>query len=263
MGLAASADGQVVWMSTAYPLWRRGNALPPGAHTEDGADRVLMPTLARTIGDIDVHDIALDAAGEPIFVNTLFSCLCRPTPTGRFRVVWRPPFISRLAAEDRGHLNGLAVRDGAPAFVSALAATDFHEGWRGRRVGGGVIVDVASGEIAVSGLSMPHSPRWHNGRLYVLNSGAGEFGTVDLATGRFVPICGLPGYGRGLALAQGVPARCGLAVIDLRSGDLVHSPTLDGFVPELYDVVALPGVVQPMALGFKTDEIRRTYLIEG
>jgi hypothetical protein len=46
-------------------------------------------------------------------------------------------------------------------------------------------------------------------------------------------------------------------VIDLRSGDIVHSLRIEGVVEELYDVQVLPGVRRPMAIGFKTDEIRR------
>ena len=66
----------------------------------------------------------------------------------------------------------------------------------------------------------------------------------------------------GLALddelaKRGADPRGGLQVIDLRSGDAVHWLRLEGMVSELYDVVALPGVVRPMALGFKTDEIHR------
>ncbi len=52
--------------------------------------------------------------------------------------------------------------------------------------------------------------------------------------------------------------RCALMVIDLNTGDIVHWLRIDGVVEELYDVVALLGAVRPMALGFKTDEIRRT-----
>ena len=41
-------------------------------------------------------------------------------------------------------------------------------------------------------------------------------------------------------------------------GDVVHWLRIEGIVAELYDVVVLPDVVRPMALGFKTDEIRRS-----
>src|SRR5262249_872197 len=107
-----------------------------------------------------------------------------------------------------------------------------------------------------------------------------------LGGGPFEPLAFCPGYLRGLAFAgdyavvglsgprhdrktfgglaldeelarRGAEPRCGLQVIDLRNGNVVHWVGLGGVVSELYDVVALPGVVRPMALGFKTDEIQR------
>lgn len=62
---------------------------------------------------------------------------------------------------------------------------------------------------------------------------------------------------------RGTEARCGLIVIDLRNGDTVDWLRVEGPVEELYEVVALPNVVRPMALGFKTDEIRYTVTVEG
>ena len=57
-------------------------------------------------------------------------------------------------------------------------------------------------------------------------------------------------------------ARCGAQVIDLRTGDAVHWLRIEGIVDELYDVITLPGVRSLMALGFKTDEIRRVISID-
>lgn len=299
MGLCASPDAQTLWLSTLYQLWRFENSLPKGQVAPGGYDRLYVPQLAYTTGDLDVHDIALTAdmrtssdgpAQIPIFANTLFSCLAQPSETHSFRAVWKPPFITRLAAEDRCHLNGVATRDGRPAFVTAVSSTDVHEGWREHRRSGGVLIDVVSGETVAHGLSMPHSPRWYDGRLYVLNSGAGEFGTIDLASGQFDRICFCPGYARGLSLigsfaliglstcredrtfsglplddalmSKNVQPRCGILVVDLRSGDVVHSLTITGRVRELYDVAALSGVRMPSALGFKTEEICRTITVE-
>lgn len=289
MGLAASADAQTLWLGTLWQLWRFENAVPAG-QAANGFDRLYVPQCAYTTGDVDTHDIALDGAGRPVFVNTLFSCIAAPSETHSFRPLWRPPWITRLAAEDRCHLNGLAMRDGAPAFVTAVSTTDVHEGWREHRRDGGVVCDVASNEIVARGLSMPHSPRWHDGTLYVLNSGAGEFGRVDLAAGKFEPIAFCPGYARGLAIIgnyaviglstcrenrtftglplddalvkHGVSARCGLQIVNLRTGDVAHSITIEGVVRELYDVAVLNGAIRPSMLGFKTDEIRRTITIE-
>jgi AbrB family looped-hinge helix DNA binding protein len=104
-----------------------------------------------------------------------------------------------LAAEDRCHLNGLAMKDGRAAYVTAVSSSDVVDGWRDHRAGGGIVIDVNSNEIVIGGLSMPHSPRWYQGRLWLLNSGTGEFGYVDVDAGRFVPVSFCAGYLRGLA----------------------------------------------------------------
>jgi uncharacterized protein (TIGR03032 family) len=283
------SDGQSLWMSTLYQLWRFENVLGSGEQ-KDGYDRVFVPQLAYTTGDLDVHDVALDAAGHPIFVNTLFSCLATASEAKSFRPLWRPAFISRLAPEDRCHLNGLAMHDGAPAYVTAVSESDVADGWRDRRTGGGIVIDVRANEIVGRELSMPHSPRWHGGRLYLLDSGTGRFGTLDPPSGAFEEIAFCPGYLRGLAFHRdcaivgvsqpretktftGLPldealARrnadpvCALMVIDLKSGAILHWLKMEGIVHELYDVVALPGVRRPQAIGLKTDEIRRILTIE-
>lgn len=287
MGLAVADGGQSLYLASLYQLWRFTNALGPNDSYGEGEkryDRLYVPRIGWTTGDVDIHDIGIGADGRPIFINTLFSCLARASDSHSFEPVWKPPFVSRLAAEDRCHLNGLAMEDGEPRFVTAVGTTDVADGWREHRRDGGVVVDVASGEIVCTGLSMPHSPRLHDGRLYLHNSGTGEFGTVDLASGKFEPICFCPGYLRGLTFVAGhavvglskprdgsfgglllserleqakVGARCGLAVIDLKSGDAVHRLEFETQIEELYDVAVLPGAKKPSVLGFRTDEIRR------
>jgi hypothetical protein len=56
--------------------------------------------------------------------------------------------------------------------------------------------------------------------------------------------------------------QCGLYVIDLASGAVVHWLRLEGDVTELYDVAVLPGVARPMVLGFLTDEIQRMLAVD-
>ena len=289
MGMAAS--GARLAIATMNQVTTFVDAAAGGGATRDGYDAAYVPQVAHFTGDLDVHDIAFDGDGRIVFANTLFSCIAAVSETHSFRPLWKPPFVSRLAAEDRCHLNGLALRDGRPAYVTAVAATDIADGWRDNRADGGVVIDVASGETVCTGLSMPHSPRLHDGRLYVVNSGAGELGFVDTARGRFDPVAFCPGYLRGLAFLAGhaviglseprdnrtfaglpldarlaaerVAPRCGLYVIDLATGDVAHWLRLEGFVTELYDVVALPGVTRPSMIGFRSDEIRRTISIEG
>ena len=153
------ADQQRLLVATIFQVWRFENVLPvPRSGT--GPDRHYVPRVAHTTGDLDIHEINVMADGRIVFVNTLFSCLATLSPTHAFRVFWKPPFISKLAAEDRCHLNGLAMKDGAPAYVTATSRSDAAGGWRDRRAEGGCVIDVASNAIITDRLSMPHSPRW-------------------------------------------------------------------------------------------------------
>lgn len=282
MGLCAS--GSSLFMGTRYQIWRFENAVVPG-QSHDGFDAVFVPQVGYVTGNLDAHDMALDGEGRVIFVNTRFSCLATTSGRHSFVPLWRPPFITNLAAEDRCHLNGLAMEQGAPRFVTAVAATDEADGWRAHRARGGVVIDVPSGETVVAGLSMPHSPRLHDGRLWLHDSGAGYFGYADLDTGRFERVTFCPGYLRGLSffgsfavvglslprdsdtfsglalddtLSQaGVGAVCAIQIIDLRSGEIVHWLQFKGVVDELYDVLVLAGLRRPMAIGLVTDDIER------
>jgi uncharacterized protein (TIGR03032 family) len=210
------------------------------------------------------------------FVNTLFSCLATLSPTHAFRVFWKPPFISKLAAEDRCHLNGLAMRDGVPAYATATSRSDVVGGWRDRRADGGCVIDVASNAIITEQLSMPHSSRWLDGRLWVLNSGTGHLGTIGPGSGAFEPHAFCPGFLRGLAFHNGhavvglslprdgtfaglaleaelkkrdAEPWCGVQIVNLSSGDIVEWIRLEGEVSELFDVAVMPGVRWPIATG--------------
>lgn len=306
MGLWASPDAQTLWLSTRFQLWRlekaaaqvvphsTGDAANPShsmpAWTDRGYDFAYVPRVGYTTGHLDVHDLAVDGQGRVIFVNTLFGCLGTLSERASFQPLWRPPFLSALVPEDRCHLNGLAMRDGRAAYVTVVAKSDVADGWRDRRIDGGCVLDVPSGEVVASGLSMPHSPRWYRDRLWVLNSGTGEFGHIDLPSGKFQAVAFCPGYLRGLSFAgdyavvtlskprhvtfhglplddrlqqRGAEPQCGLQIIDLRSGTIAHWLRIDGtLVTELYDSVVLPGVRQPMAVGFKTNEIERLLLVD-
>lgn len=277
--------GQSLWLSSLYQLWRFENVLGPG-ELYQGCDRLYVPRAGYTTGDLDVHDLAVEASGRLVFVNTKFSCLATLSERASFTPLWQPSFISRLAPEDRCHLNGLALADGLARYVTAVSTSDVADGWRDRRRDGGCVIDVIENQVVAGGLSMPHSPRVYRDRLWLLNSGTGFLGRVDLTGGTFEPLTFCPGYLRGLAFvgdyavvglsgprhdkktfgglaldeelaARGAEPRCGLQVVDLRSGDVLHWVRIEGLVSELYDVVVLPGTVRPMALGFKTDEIQR------
>jgi len=203
MGLAIKDND--LYTSTLYQLWRFQNALLPGQtfgqkEGDPGYDRVFLPRQSWVTGDVDIHDMAVEDSGRIVFINTLFNCIGTTSEKHSFQPLWKPEWISKIAPEDRCHMNGLALRDGTARYISSVSQSDVSDGWRDRRQESGVIVDIDTNEIVCKGLAMPHSPRWHNGNLYVLNSGTGYFGKVDFEKKEFVPMCFLPGYARGLAI---------------------------------------------------------------
>ena len=282
MGLYADADQ--IWLSSLYTLYRFSNSVPAGK-SHEGFDRQYIPQVGYYTGDIDIHDLNIDADGKPVFINTLFGCIATTDHEYSFVPLWQPKHLSALAPEDRCHLNGLAMRDGRAAFVTAVSQSNVVDGWREHRTDGGVVIDVVSNEVVASGLSMPHSPRWYRDELWVANSGAGELGTVNLDTGTFEPKVFLPGFIRGLAFIdnwavvglskprhnrtfsglpldkkleqEDVKARCGIYIINLQTGHIEHWLHISGVITELYDVVTVPGVKRASLIGFRNDQIRR------
>jgi uncharacterized protein (TIGR03032 family) len=198
---------------------------------------------------------------------------------------WRPPFITALAAEDRCHLNGLAIVNGQPRYATALGETDTAGGWRPGKGLGGCLIDIPTNSVAMRGLSMPHSPRWHDNRLWMLESGTGRFLLADPAAGRRQAIAEVPGFARGLALADryafvglskiratsamdGVPLaerrdelKCGVAAVDLVSGRVAGLLEFQTAVEEIYDVQLLPGIRFPEIIGFQKDTLLNTFVV--
>ena len=289
MGIAIS--GSELWAAGGSKVLRFRDPMWGGTSVSTEPDAFYMPQVSYFTGDLDAHDIVIDEDNRPVFVNTRFNCLATVSPTHSFREVWRPPFISKLAAEDRCHLNGVALKAGRVKYVTAVSQSDIYDGWRDHRSDGGVVIDVESGQIVCSGLSMPHSPRVLGDQLWVLNSGTGELGRVDIESRRFEPLCFCPGYLRGLAFIDNnyalvglskprgnktfdglrlenamkereISPRCGFYVIDLGSGDVVHSVSIEGIVTELYDVAALPGIRQPTMAGLNGEDGQRFITIE-
>ena len=288
MGLAVSEDARTVLLATQVQLYRFDNILLEG-EVQSPYDAVYAPHQTWITGDVDIHDVGIDKDGKAVFANTLFNCLATTSEGHSFRSLWQPPFITRLAAEDRCHLNGIAMENGTARYVTCVSRTDVSDGWRDRRVNGGVVVDVTSDEIVATGLSMPHSPRMREGKLWLLNSGTGELGWINLSSGAFTAVAFCPGYARGLTFVgkyaivglsrarenrtfAGLPlaaalksrdadARCGLLVIDLTTGDTVDWVRIEGVIDELYDVALLPGIRCPSAIGLKGSEIRRVLSI--
>jgi uncharacterized protein (TIGR03032 family) len=280
MGVCWDRNG--LWLASRVQLWRLENILPEGMTAQGKFDLSLMPRQTFITGDIDIHELAADSEGRPIFVNTAYSCLATLDPVHSFRPIWKPGFISQLAREDRCHMNGLGMVDGRPKYVTAVSQTDVESGWHGRPLPKGVIIDVQTDRVVTDQLLMPHSPREApDGKLYAVDSGRGYLVEVDKQTGDLKDVAFCPGFLRGLALINGfalvtvskprygkfeempiadelakhnLDPICAVMVIDLARGEIVEWLRLEGDVQELFTVELMPNVKCPMVVGPQTEE---------
>jgi len=274
MGVAAKPG--TIAVCTRKEVWFLRAAPDIAAKLQGPYDACFLARTSHFTDDIHAHEAAWVGVGggqgvEFWIVNTLFSCLCALDPHYSFAPRWRPPFLSALRPEDRCHLNGMAVVGGQPRYVTALAESDTPAGWRAVKHNGGCLIEVPSGRLLSRGLSLPHSPRVEGKQIFFLHSGQGELAVADPETGRVTPVAPVPGVSRGLDLhggyafvglskarptLEGVPIvadrdklRCGLWVVDLRTGAIAAHLEFCTGVEEIFDVQALPGIVSPYISG--------------
>ncbi len=279
--MGCAVDGNRMALATRYQLWIMHNSAilaheylenEPGRY-----DALFLPRASYCTNDLNIHDVAFVKDGGVCVVASRFSCLAGLSHEHNFVPRWQPPFISEVVPEDRCHLNGLAVVNGRPKYVTALGESNVVGGWREHKATGGILIDVESGEILHRGLSMPHSPRWYDGHIWFLNSGCGELRVFDPQQGRSNLVCALPAYLRGLAFVGpyalvgmcqvrekhifgGLPVQqrysrllCGVAIIDLRTGQQVGQFEFTSGCQEIYDVQFLAGIMRPMVLNHDSE----------
>ncbi len=283
MGIAQAGSRLSIGTGTSILNMSNTPALAAALDPPNVNDAVYTTRSVISTGDVAMHEMAF--AGEQLwFVNTRFSCLCTTDVNYSFVPRWRPEWISGLAAEDRCHLNGLALRDGRPRYVTALSQTDTPNGWRELKGTAGVIVDLPTNTIVTQGLAMPHSPRWHDGKLWVLESGKGSLATVDLDTGAVTTVAVLPGFTRGLtfigpyaliglsqvreSVFKDLPVtqtaderNCGVWVVDTRTGEIVGFVKFSGVVQEIFDVQVIPGLRWPTILREPSDLTASSFVL--
>jgi uncharacterized protein (TIGR03032 family) len=268
MGLA-HAPGRIAIGTRAEVLdYRDFPQVAPKVEPQGRHDACFLPRNKHFTGDIRIHEIAF-AQGELWIAATNFSCLATLDAEHSFVPRWSPPFITALGPEDRCHLNGLCVIDDKVRYVTALGESDEPGGWRENKAAGGILIDVESSETVLSGLSMPHSPRWYDGRMWVLESGKGTLAVADLESGTVETVAELPGFTRGLLFAGGVAfvglsqvretatfgglplmerldeRLCGVWAVDPKSGNILGFLRFEELVQEVFDVLLLPGLRYP------------------
>lgn len=276
MGLAVKGDRLAIGTRKQMNFLAGNRDVARTVAPADTWDVCYVPRTSTWTGSIHGHDLAWGTEGLWV-VNTLFSCLSTLHEQYSFVPRWKPRFISQLIDQDRCHLNGLALVDGRPGFVTAMAESDSPGGWRPTKATSGVVMHVDSGETVARGFAMPHSPRWYNGKLWVLDSGRGALGTVDPATGQFTVVETFPGYTRGLSFAGqfafvglskiretsvfgGVPIaerreelKCGVGVVDLITGRTVAVFQFLSGVTEIFAVEAAEGAACPYVAGASSE----------
>lgn len=269
MGLAVDRHRLVLGARTEITEFRNMPDVAARLQTPPRHDAVYMARRSHITGAIDIHEMAWDAQGTVWFVNTAFSCLCTLDEISSFVPRWRPKFISHYSPEDRCHLNGLGMRDGVARYVSALGETNNARGWRANKRDGGIVMDVPSNEVITRGLSMPHSPRWYDNRLWVLESGRGALVTIDPETGVKTDVARIPGFARGLdfigpvafiGLSQlretnaftDIPITeensdrlSGVWAVHIGTGNTIGLLKFTGGVQEIFALQAIPGVTFP------------------
>lgn len=272
MGVAVGQGRIAVGTRREIHFLRAAHDVAPKVPPRGFYNGCFLTRASRTTGRIHGHELAFGSDGLWV-VNTLFSCLCTLDGDFNFFPRWKPPFVTQLIDQDRCHLNGLALEEGVPRYVTVLGITDEPEGWRQNKKSGGAILDLSSGEVVSCGLCMPHSPRLYGGRLWVLNSGCGELATVDVKTGRLQVVASFPGYTRGLSfhgnyafvglsriretnIFGGLPIgerpdklQCGLGIVDIETGYTIATLSFQTGVEELFAVETVPGVTNPRYIG--------------
>jgi uncharacterized protein (TIGR03032 family) len=274
MGMALHGEQLAVACQTDVRVYHNILSLP--GIESPVYQRCYSPRSLLFTGDLDAHELAFTADGEVQFVAAKYSCIVTPSASHSVREVWRPRFISALLPEDRCHLNGLCMEGGELKYVTCFAVTNETAGWRGQPFNSGVVWCAQTQEAVCTGLVQPHSPRIHNGELYVLNSGAGEFGRIDQRTGQYDCIAFVGGYGRGLSFvgdyavfgiskprhdgyipnfplherlkSLGLADRCQLVAVNLKTGDVMQAITFEGEAREFFDTVVIPDCRQAAVL---------------
>jgi uncharacterized protein (TIGR03032 family) len=213
-------------------------------------DNPLMPAASQILpGSLYIHDLAL--IGGKLHASAAgHNAIVRIDRDG-FTPVWWPHSIERRGKPDfgRNYLQLNSIAAGASLDTSFFTASSESIGARfpgdpdfpvdGR----GVVFSGATREPVVRGLTRPHSARLFRRKLYVPNSGYGEFGVTG--GGRFTPVTTLPGWTRGLAFKDGyafvgvsrvIPrfrayapgldvskSACGVFAVELKTGNVVAS----------------------------------------
>jgi uncharacterized protein (TIGR03032 family) len=248
-------------------------------------DSFYIPRLTYHTGPLDIHDLRWGLGGL-YAVNTLFSCIVSFDGLYNFKPYWKPNFISELLPEDSCHLNGMAMQNGKPRYTTAFGRYNTAMGWKEKVGSGGILIDIESNEIILENLPMPHSPRFHDGKLYMLFSATGEVVKVDIKKRNYETIARIDGFVRGMDFCGDYLFVClsrlreksssfgklsigdkasyaGISVIHLPTGKSVGAIRYHTSVEEIYDLQVLPEKIRPNILNTIRPDYKMGIVIPG
>ncbi len=252
-------------------------------HKVKQADALYLSRASLTTGMINIHDIAWGDDGLWV-VNSTFSCLATLSPGNSFIARWKPSFITELVPEDRCHLNGMALKNGKPKYVTTFNKFNSRDSWVNQDLHDGSLIDVETNKVLVDDMIMPHSPRYYRGKVYMCNSGLGSVLEFDPSRSELKEIIQLPGFPRGLnflgplmfvGLSKTRPSKtrqqlpintlcdqtkCGLYIINLENNEIVAYLHFTGDIEQIYDIAVIPDATFPEL--FNSDDILTRHLYD-
>jgi len=247
-------------------------------------DALYLPRNTFHTGAIDIHDLNFGNNGELYAVNTLFSSIVKIDDNYNFTPFWTPPFIDKIASEDRCHLNGMAMQNGKPKYATAFNNGNTPQSWRDKVTESGIIIDVENNSIIAEGLAMPHTPRIFNNDLYVLLSAKGELVKVNTEDGTYEVIVQIDGFVRGMSLHKDYlfiglsklrknsatfsklpfaekANEAGIVVVHLPTKSIAGKITYLTSLDEIYDIHILANKIRPNILNTITDGHKKGLMI--
>lgn len=261
--LALACKDEVIVFSNAKELAKYYPRSP------EKYDALYMPRVSYHTGNLDIHDLNFGQNKELYGVNTLFSSIVKIDDNYSFTPIWKPKFIDRVVSEDRCHLNGMAMLNGKPKYVTAFGQGNTFQSWRDTVTTGGIVIDVETDEIIIDGLAMPHTPRIFNGELYTLLSATGELIKINKEKGTYEVIVQLDGFVRGMDLYKDYlfiglsklrensstfaklnlkANEAGIMIVHLPTASIAGKISYQTSLDEIYDVHVLPGKTRPNIL---------------
>ncbi len=276
MGVIAEGNNLAIATKKELHLYANSKALAQRMKVNGkDLDNLYFPRVTYHTGDLDLHDLAYQS-NKIIAVNTRFSCVCSFDENFSFTPIWSPPFITENTPEDRCHLNGLELEHGELKYATALGTGNTKESWRDNIKTGGMLMDIPSNKILLDNLSMPHSPRLYNNRLFLLESAKGELVEINRETMEKRTVVKLNGLVRGLSiindlafigiskvreksstfskLDDSVKAEyASIHIVDINHGAILGKLTFQGGIQEIYDIRLLDGIKNVGLFGLYDD----------